>query len=262
MTVLRQDVPWRVVRQFQNRNRDCLVHVHNLSGGLLAGDQLDLDVTIGEDSRVLLTSTGATRVYKHREGRTAASLRMRAAVARHALLEYLPDQLIPYRDSRFTQHTEIELDAEGAGLFWWDTITCGRAASGEKFAYTTLQVRSIVSCRKRPIAIDQFTLEPARRSLERPGILGPFTCCSTFYICKTGMHEQQWRALLALLEAEAQLESSEPMQWGASRLVEHGIVLRGIAHESSHLQNKLNRFWKIAKRHLYGMEAVLPRKVY
>ena len=262
MTIHRQDPPWKVVRRFENGDGDCLVHMHNLSGGILGGDQLDLHVVVGEGSRVLLTSTGATRIYKHRAGRPSARCRMHALIARHALLEYLPDQLIPFRDSRFEQHTEIELDSEDAGVFWWETITPGRAASGEKFSYSTLQVRSVVSCAERPMAIDQFTLEPASRSLQRPGILGEFSCCSTFYICKTGVSKEQWEALVDLLQDEAEVQSSACTHWGVSTLVENGVVIRGIGNEASHLQERLRSFWKIAKRSLYGREAVLPRKVY
>ena len=262
MTLLRQDPPWRVVRGFRGTSGDWLVHMHNLSGGVLGGDRLQLKVTVGDGARVLLTSTGATRIYKHRAGRAMASCRTHASVARHALLEYLPDQLIPYRDSQFAQQTEIELDPEDAGLFWWETITSGRTASGESFCYATLQIHSVVSCGERPIAIDQFELEPRRRSLQRPGVLNDFTCCSTFYICKTGVGQAEWMVLLGLLEDEVELLSSAAVQWGTSRLVEHGIVIRGVSHESSSLQAGLHQFRKIAKRYLYGSEAEMPRKVY
>ncbi len=262
MTLLRQDPPWRVVRGFRNASGDLLVHMHNLSGGVLGGDHLEVKVTVGDGARVLLTSTGATRIYRHRTGRAMAHCRTHARVARHALLEYLPDQLIPYTDSQFCQHTEIDLDPEDAGLFWWETIASGRTASGESFCYATLQIYSVVSCGERPIAIDQLDLEPGKRSLQRPGVLNDYTCCSTFYICKTGVGQADWIALLGLLEDEVELLSTAAVQWGTSRLVEHGIVIRGVSHESSHLQAGLHQFRRIAKRYLYGSEAETPRKVY
>jgi len=262
MRLLRQDPPWRVVRAFQTNGCECLVHIHNLSGGILSGDQLDLAVEVGAGSRVLLTSTGATRIYKHREDRFPASCRTRAFVGKNALLEYLPDQLIPYADSRFVLDTKIELAPEGAGLFWWETITSGRAGSGEKFSYASLRISSTVSCCQRPIAIDQFVLEPSRRPIQRQGLLGEFACCSTFYICKTGLADGQWAKLQAVLEDEAEEQSTVHMQWGASCLVRDGIVVRGVGMEASQLLAGLSRFWTLAKFHLYGTEAVLPRKVY
>ena len=262
MTVFRQDPPWRVVRGFTNEQQDCLVHLHNLSGGILGGDQFDLEVTLGEGARVLLTSTGATRIYRHRDGRSVASCSTRALVSRNAILEYLPDQLIPYRDSRFVQNTQIELHPESAGLFWWETITSGRTASGESFFYDSLSVNTTVSCDRRPIAIDQFTLEPGIKPLQVPGIFGDFSCCSTFYICKTGVDKKQWAVLLSLLEDDIEGNACAAVRWGASSLVDHGIAIRGLGNESSDLQNGLNRFWKLTKLFLYNSQALRPRKVY
>jgi len=261
MQVLQQDPPWRVVRSFLVNGKDCLAHLHNLSGGVLSGDRLMLRVEVGEGARVQLTSTGATRVYRHREGRTAAHSFVWISVDKEALLEYLPDQIIPYAGSRFVQETEIELAAGGAGLFWWETLTSGRSASGEKFSYQALGIRSRILYEGRPLVIDQFTIEPSVRSPQRVGVLGKFECCSTFYICKTGLPANLWMQLQALLEDEAELLSTPDLQWGTSRLVEHGIVLRGLGFQSAVLLEGLHRFWKIAKLYLYEREAVAPRKV-
>src|SRR5579859_2553321 len=162
LQVLQQDPPWRVVRSFHVNEQDCLTHIHNLSGGILAGDRLRMRVQVEEGARVLLTSTGATRIYRHREGREAAHNAICISVGENALLEYLPDQIIPYAGSRFHQETNVDLAAQEAGLFWWETLTPGRAASGEKFSYDSLSIRSRILCGGRPLAIDQFVIEPAR----------------------------------------------------------------------------------------------------
>jgi urease accessory protein len=261
MQVLRQDPPWRVVRSFQVNERDCLTHIHNLSGGILSGDRLMLRVDVDEGSRVQLTSTGATRIYRHREGRATAQNEVAISVGKDAVLEYLPDQIIPYAGSRFLQETDVDLAMEGAGLFWWETLTPGRAASGERFCYRDLGIRSRIACEGQPIAIDQFLIEPSRRSPQQVGMLGKFDCCSTFYICKTGLAPARWAQLQTLLENEVELLSTSDLQWGVSRLIEHGIVVRGLGFQSAVLLSGLHRFWNIAKIHLYECEAIPPRKV-
>lgn len=261
LQVLRQDPPWRVVRSFTVNEYDRLMHIHNLSGGVLGGDQLMLRVEVEEGARVQLTSTGATRIYRHREGRIPAHSSVILTVGKNALLEYLPDQLIPYAGSCFNQETEVELSGEGAGLFWWETLTAGRSASGEKFAYERMGMRSQILCDGRPIVIDQFVVEPTKHSPQRVGVLGNFECCSTLYICQTGLEAKCWQELQQLLEDEAETISTPAMQWGASRLVEHGIIVRGLGFHASLMQSALARFWAIAKFYLYGREAILPRKV-
>src|SRR6266566_4187571 len=66
MRVFRQDPPWRAIRAFQNPQRQAVVHLHNVSGGILAGDLLDLSLEAGKATRVQVTSVGATRIYRRR----------------------------------------------------------------------------------------------------------------------------------------------------------------------------------------------------
>jgi urease accessory protein len=129
-----QRPPLRVVRSFPSGRAAALAHLHNLSGGVLGGDLLELSVEVGDGASAQLTSTGATRLYRCRPGSTAALQQQRLLVGRGALLEYLPDELIPFAGSRYLQETVIEL-SDDAGLFWWETVAPGRAARGEVFMF-------------------------------------------------------------------------------------------------------------------------------
>src|SRR5882672_8962540 len=113
-----QQLPLRVVRDFRQLDGGSLVHLHNLSGGVLGGDRLDLEVAVGRNAIVQMTSTGATRIYRSAPGSAMARQTVQIKIAENGLLEYLPDQLIPFAGSRYCQQTEIVL-GENAGLFWW-----------------------------------------------------------------------------------------------------------------------------------------------
>src|SRR5437899_12643052 len=64
LTVREQHPPLQVIRAFPLATGGVLVHVHNVSGGVLGGDQLVLDVEVGPGAQVQLTSTSATRLYR------------------------------------------------------------------------------------------------------------------------------------------------------------------------------------------------------
>ena len=66
--VMRQDPPWKVVRAFPLPGGGRLVHLNNVSGGVLAGDRLALDVEVKAGAAAQITTTGATRLYRHRAG--------------------------------------------------------------------------------------------------------------------------------------------------------------------------------------------------
>ena len=104
-----QRPPLQVVRSFPSGEVAALAHLHNLSGGVLGGDSLELSVEVGDGASAQLTSTGATRLYRCRPDAPAAVQRQSFRVGRGALLEYLPDELIPFAGARYRQETVIEL---------------------------------------------------------------------------------------------------------------------------------------------------------
>ena len=56
LTVREQHPPLQVIRAFPLSNGGVLVHVHNVSGGVLGGDQLVLDVEVGPGAQAQLCS--------------------------------------------------------------------------------------------------------------------------------------------------------------------------------------------------------------
>jgi urease accessory protein len=100
-------------------------------GGIVGGDELAIDVTVGEHSHALLTTPGATKWY--RSAGELASLRTKLAVAKGGVLEWLPQETLVFDGARAKVETRVEL-AYGACLIGWDVVVLGRTASGERFA--------------------------------------------------------------------------------------------------------------------------------
>src|ERR1700730_677010 len=257
-----QQLPLRIVRAFRQADGGSLVHLHNLSGGVLAGDRLELKVEVGPRAAVQLTSTGATRIYRSPHPAAVACQTIQMNVEDDGLLEYLPDQLIPFAGSRYCQETQIML-GRNAGLFWWETIAPGREASDEVFAYNLLQIKTSISAGGEPLALENMKLEPTRRSLFSLARFGSYRYLSSFYICRTGIGPERWRDLEKELATLAN-ESSQPSKivWGISPLRAHGLVVKALSVKGRDIVVRLPDFWRTSKRVLYHKEAVLPRKIY
>jgi urease accessory protein len=261
LNVVEQRQPLKVVRAFTLGGGAALVHVHNLSGGVLAGDRLSLELEIGARARAQVTSTGATRLYRSRPQAAPAEFLNRIHVAEHALLEYLPDPLIPFAGSRYRQHTVMDLQ-DGAGLFWWETVAPGREARGEVFSYDHLHLSFELRVAGIPIAIDHSDLAPEARPLQSPVRLGSYRYFSSFYICSAGAAEPTWRALEKELLGLAGKLSTAVIIWGLGRLPTHGLVVRALSRNGRDIAEGLVAFWRVAKLALYGEVAVIPRKIY
>jgi urease accessory protein len=262
LATCRQQPPLNVVRAFQMDGGEALVHLHNVSGGVLGGDNLEMSVVVGARAHAQITTTGATRIYRSRRFDVPARQSTVIDVGENALLEYLPDPLIPFARARYQQKTVLNL-APGGGLFWWETIAPGREASGELFEYDLLKIKLDITADGKPIVHERFKLEPALRPLSSPARLGPFRYFSTFYICRHGEERSNWPVLeKQLSEIAAHFSIAGETLWGVSTLPAHGLVVRALSMNGRSIESGLPYFWSAAKLALYGKAAIPPRKVH
>jgi urease accessory protein len=261
LKVCTQQPPLKVIRAFPVADGGALVHLHNVSGGVLGGDQLELSVHVGTRAYAQLTSTSATRIYRSQPHLPAATQMVEVIVEEGGLLEYLPDPIIPFAESRYIQRSRIEL-AANAGLFWWETLAPGRTARNEGFAYSLLHIDLDISAQGKPLAIERVRLDALSlfSSLARFGV---YRYSSSFYICKLGLEAADWLRLEKELSTIAQqLTVAGEICWGVSTLVAHGLVVRALSRGGRDILSGLHNFWQAAKLALYQREAVPPRKMY
>ncbi|MDZ7590769.1 MAG: urease accessory protein UreD [Rubrivivax sp.] len=99
-------------------------------GGMVGGDRLQIDVTLGEGSHALVTTPGATRYY--RSTGALASQQAVLRVAGGARLEWLPLETLAYRGCHACNGVQLHL-APGAEAMGWDLLALGLPAAGQVF---------------------------------------------------------------------------------------------------------------------------------
>jgi len=260
--VARQDPPWKVVRAFALPRSGSLVHLNNVSGGVLAGDRLALDVEVEAGAAAQITTTGATRLYRHRVGAADSEQRARFSVGDGAILEYLPDPVIPYAGSRHKQRTEIRL-GRGSTLFWWEILAPGRHAAGELFAFERLRVQTEVYAGPRAVLREDYLLEPARKELAATARMFEYSHTASLCAIQEGRPPAFWRLLEDRLNELAQVRTEHGKAvWGASMLASDGVVVRGLSMSGCFIHQTLVEFWRVARLAITGEDAVPPRKIY
>ncbi len=260
--VTRQDPPWKVVRAFALARQGPLVHLHNVSGGVVAGDRLALDVNLQAGASAQITTTGATRLYRHRAGAAGSEQHSRFSVGDGALLEYLPDAVIPYAGSRHTQKTEIHLGA-GSTLFWWEVLAPGRQAAGERFAFERLRVQAEIYAREKPVLLENYLIEPKQKDVSATARMFEYSHTASLCAIQEGRPPAFWRALEDRLNtiARERTRLGEAV-WGASTLASSGVVVRGLSASGRSIHQSLVEFRRAARLAITGAEAALPRKLY
>ena len=140
-----------------------VVQLVNPTAGFFDGDRLDLAVTAGKGSHLVLSTPGASRVHRARSDQPAHCAQ-RLTVEAGAFLEWIPEPFIPQAGARYFQRTEIGLDP-GGGLIFFEWITPGRTARGEIFAYESLRWELDLRVGGTLVARERFELRPDDLSL-------------------------------------------------------------------------------------------------
>lgn len=206
----------------------CYVVV-NPGGGYLGGDVYELDIDITAGARLLLTTQSATKVY--RTPGTHAFQQTRIRLGAGASLEYLPDQLIAYREASYRQHTLVELDAE-ASLVMAEIVTPGWSPDGTLFRYDEVRLRSDVYVDGALLALDNLLIRPAQTGSPVTGMvfLEDYTHLGSLMVVDRRVNAalvDELYEVLGPLDPEGQL--------GISLLEGPGLVLRALSHSTDAL---------------------------
>jgi urease accessory protein len=177
-----------------------------------------------------------------------------------AMLEYLPDAVILFSGSRFSQSTAVSL-GPNAAFIGWETVAAGRIASGEEFGFDFFHSESSICSDTRPLALERYSVMPSARDPRSVARWGRFRYIATMYVCHTGISRARWNDLESSLNDRAFLQTSEAARWGVSTLAAGGLVIRGLALEAHQITVGLYMFWDLAKREVWGEPAVPPRKI-
>ena len=232
----------------------------NPTGGIFQGDHHRVAVFLEPGAAAHVTGQGATRIHAMPHGTARQDVALK--VAEGGYLEYLPDPLIPYRDSDFEQSTTLSV-APGGALVYWDVITPGRVAMGESFRYRRLANRlEVVDCDGRPVYRESFALEPSRSLPLARGVLRDVRDWA--HACTLGSmliisDSPKLKALLA--ELQELLPGILEAAAGATLLPNQaGVGVRVLGDETLVVRDVLTECWAATRKHLLGAAVPFLRK--
>jgi urease accessory protein len=156
------------------------IYIISPSGGILQGDRYRTDITLKNYAKSHITTQSATRIYKMNKNFGTQIINL--DVAENCYLEYIPDQIIPFRNSKYYQVSNIKVH-DTATCVYSEIITPGRVASNESFEYDIcyMKVKAVNHVGKIRF-IDIAKLEPKKENITSFGIMNGYDILGNIYI--------------------------------------------------------------------------------
>ena len=226
-------------------------------GGIVGGDRLELDATLGEGSHAVLTTPGAARFYRS-EG-APGTQRVRLSLAGGARLEWLPMEAIAYSGCDALNQLELNL-APGAQMMGWDVLALGLPASSQPFVAGVVRQQLTLPghwLERGRIAADDRLLRESPLGLGGAGVLATAWWAEGEPIAR----ERRQRLLDAAREHTEPLAPAPgaTLRAGVTAPHERVIVLRALAQRVEPAMQLLQRVRAAWRAEAWGLAAEPPR---
>lgn len=178
-----QKSPLQIIKPlYYNPERPDMPYTYLLTtgGGILHNDRQRTDLEFGPGTSAYVSTQAHTKAYRMESGYATALINL--DIAEGAYVEYLPDPLIPYVDSRFYQRVAASLHPD-ASFVTGETVYAGRLTRGEHNAYAVyandFEVRRPDGT---PVAIDRARLIPRNGHVGGRAVLGGRDIMGSLYV--------------------------------------------------------------------------------
>lgn len=242
--------PLRIQKALYPEGRDlCHAIVLHPPAGIAGGDQLRIDIDVGDGAQALLTTPGAGKWYRS-AGPWAEQI-AHIKVGAGGTAEWLPQESIVFDAAQARMRTNVEL-AAGARYIGVETLCLGRRDSGESFARGQLQLATDIRLDGKPLWRERGRIEGGSALLDSPIGLAGFTVCSTIV------------AAGAEVDADtlAACRGAAPTEAGAR----HGVtampqlfVGRYLGHSAEGARAWFVELWRALRPAFIGRDAAVPR---
>ena len=223
------------------------------SGGLVAGDKLDVAVGLAAGAAAHVTAAAAEKIYRSTGPTTV--IRQSLSVASGAMLEFLPPETILFDGARLRRETTVEL-APGAAFLGGDIFVFGRRARGERFTKGFLREVWEVQRDGRLVWGDALHLEDDIASIiDAPACFDGAAAFATMILAITGEDPS------ALVESAREIQSAHAaggLRAGVTA-VAGLLVARWLAADAAVLRRAYAGLARHLRQAAMGLPPSLPR---
>jgi len=224
------------------------------SGGILQGDRYRMDISLANNAVSHITTQGATRIYKMNSNYATQLININ--IGKDCYLEFIPDQIIPFRNSRYYQKVSLNVDPS-ATLIYSEIIVPGRVAMGELFSYDLCYLKTIGQNTEKNIKfIDNCMLKPKNQNMNTLGMFGNHTVLASVYILTKNEN-----ALILNKKINSIIKNNDEVSGGSTILPNNsGLLVRLMCNSSEIIKTEIYDIVRIVRKEILDAEFTGIRK--
>ena len=247
---LYQHAPLRVLFPAPRGADPVTASLVTVSGGLVGGDRIAVEVAAGERAEALVHAQAAEKVYRSAGDDVHVEVSLSAEA--ESWLEYLPQETILFDGSRLNRRTRVDV-APGARLLAGEIGVFGRGASGETWRdglyHECWEVRRAGELIwKDVLHLDETSVEALSDAF---GFDGATAAATAIYAGDD--------PAISLATARGLLVDGGGTVISAATLVDDLLVVRWLAREPRALRDAFGKFWAGFRSGIAGLPGALPR---
>lgn len=204
-------------------------YLMQLGGGYVENEKFRTAIHVKKNARAIVTTQAATKVYKC-ENELPSYQRNEIILEDNAVLEFITDNVIMYKDAMFKQDTTIKLK-DTSTLVYTEGLTSGWSPDGNKFQYSSLQMKLKMFINDEPVMLDNLKLNPKEEQMQSLGFFEEYTNYSSLIVVDKMVNTQLIETLRAKVE-----ELNLDVKVGISKLECNGFVLRALGNLTQELE--------------------------
>ncbi len=220
------------------------------AGGVVGGDRLSMMLHLQPQTRVLLTTAAASKIY--RSTGAEAQQTMRVMVESGACLEWLPQETIVFNGAVYRQNIRVEL-SPGAVWCSWEIIRFGRSARGEQFQQGRWRSSTEVWLADQPLWVDRQQLIGGSPLINQINGLDGQSVIGTLVLVGQTVDSE----VVAL--ARSRWQPSSPTSEAGVTQLPSGILCRYRGQSTSEVYQWFIAVWNLLRLHCMARPACIPR---
>jgi len=226
------------------------LYIMSTSGGILQNDKYDINIVLKAGASAHITTQGATRVYGMVKGSASQNTSIR--LDGESYLEYLPHQVIPYKNSRYSQQTCLQIH-DSATLVYSEALAAGRTRMGESFEYDSYN--QSIECRTqdgRLRFLDIAKMRPQDAAPGRLGMLGGYSMIGTVYVVTP--KQTALRIADSVREMNGNSAGDGDVEVGSSMTMnDSGVLVRVLGNGTEDVFRAIHGVFDVVRRAVLGV---------